>query len=186
MVDNGALQRCDTDFTNCSFIVAVSDYANYKLKVADNFYLLEIDNQLFSYNISSGTLSFAIFTIANGTHITVAASDSSMVYFGQGNTLYQFPADGTSVATVLTSETDDIQIVTPSVSNVIYQVGVNGSGKEVKSIPKTGGTAISLAAATSDNDIVLMEVNNTYIYYNIRNMAVNQGQMSIIPILACS
>lgn len=184
VIDNGILQRCDANFTDCSFIVAVVDDVSYKLKIAENFYLLEIDNQLFSYNISNNTLSSAIFTIANGTHITVAASDSSMVYFGQGNTLYQFPADGTSVATVLTSETDDIQIVTPSVSNIIYQVGVNGSGKEVKSIPKTGGTAISLAATTGDNDIVLMEVNNTYIYYNIRNMAVNQGQVSIIPILA--
>ena len=184
VIDNGTLQRCDANFTDCSFIVAIIDDVNYKLKIAENFYLLEIDNQLFSYNISNNTLSSAIFTIANGTHITVAASDSSMVYFGQGNILYQFPADGTSVATVLTSETDEIQIVTPSVSNVIYQVGVNGSGVEVKSIPKTSGTAISLAAATGDNDIVLMEVNNTYIYYNIRNMTVDQGQISIAPILA--
>lgn len=184
VIDNGALQRCDADFTDCSFIVAVTDYANYKLKMADNFYLLEIDNQLFSYNTSSGVLSSAIFTFINGTHITVAASDSSMAYFGHGNALYQFPVDGASIATILTSETNDIQIVTPSVSNVIYQVGVNGLGKEIKSISKIGGTAISLAKVTNDDDIVLMEVNNTYIYYNIRNMAASEGQISILPILA--
>lgn len=182
--DNNALQRCDANFTNCSFIVNVANSVNYKLKVADNFYLLEIDNQLFSYNISSNTLSPAIFTITNGTYITVAATDGSMTYFGHGNALYQFPVDGTSVATILTSETNELQIITPSVSNIIYQVGVNGLGKEVKSIPKAGGAAISLAEISGEDDIIITGVNNTHIYYNIRNMTVTQGVISIAPILA--
>ena len=182
--DNNALQRCDANFTNCSFIREVTDYVNYKLKMADQFYLLEIDNQLFSYDISSNTLSSAIFTIANGTYITVAASDANMTYFGHGNTLYQFPVDGSTTATILTSEANEIQIVTPSTSNVIYQIGINGLGKEVKSIPKAGGAAINLAVASGDDNITITGVSNTHIYYNISNISGTQTGVNITPILA--
>ncbi|GAA6171319.1 hypothetical protein NBRC116592_09890 [Colwellia sp. KU-HH00111] len=182
--DASALKRCDASFDNCSLIASVVSSVNYKLKMADNFYLLDIDGQLFSYNIADNTLSSSIFTPTNGTNITVAASDGVNTYFGHENSLYQFPVDGSSVATVLTTDTNEIQIVTPAVNSIVYQVGTNGLGQAIQSIPKTGGTVINLAMISANDDLVMMGVDNNLIYYNIRKTTANQGEVVIEPVIA--
>lgn len=182
--DDSTLKRCDANFSNCTFLASIINSVNYKLKMADNFYLLDIDEQLFSYNIVNNTLSSSIFTPTNGTNITVAASDGITTYFGYEKSLYQFPVDGSSVATILTTDTKEIQIVTPGVDSIVYQVGTNGLGQTIQSIPKTGGVATNLAIAPTNDDLVLMGVDNNFVYYNIRKTTNSQGQLTIEPVLA--
>ena len=181
--DAGALKKCDANFANCTSITAATS-VDLKLDMYRGFPLLEIDDELFVYNESTSTLSSALFTIASPGFISALSTDGTTIYFGHGSLLYEMPADGSSIPTVLATEISDVQRVEPGTNSVVYQIGSSGSGVEIKSIPKAGGTAISLATATGTDDLIIMFVKGDKVYYNIRNVTVTPSSYIIAPVVA--
>ncbi len=185
-VNAGELQRCDQNFANCSLVSAVTDEVDTKIDIYDQV-LLEIDGELFMYDGATNTLSMSLLTLTTPTFLSSPVStDGTNIYFGYATDLYQLPIDGSAVATVLQDEASDVQRVEPGVSNMIYQVGTSGSGVEIKSVPKTGGTPVSLVTVTGTDDLIMMFVNGNKVYYNIRNTIISSSSFEIIPTFAGS
>ncbi|NOX76598.1 MAG: hypothetical protein GXP17_08325 [Gammaproteobacteria bacterium] len=167
----GELQRCDASFAGCSAITMVSDSVS-ELRGSARFIPLELDNLLLVYDVDADTLSSAVFTIPAGTYLDDVVSDSNTTYFAYDSSIYQFPVDGSSVATVLLVESSDIQRLTVNDNNLVYQLGSGGPGTEIKSVPKAGGTPTSLVTATGTDTLSQLFVKNNRVYYNILNNSV--------------
>lgn len=181
--DSGELQACDANFANCTALIIVTDSVDWRLNSTLENILLDIDGKLHIYSTTTKTLSPARFSIPIGTHNSVADSDGTTIYFANDNTLYQMPADGSADATVLHTEIDNIWRVVAGNNNVVYQQSVNGIGVEIKSIPKSGGTPISLAMAGVDNDILLLYVQDGKVYFNERILSA-LPLFTITPLIA--
>ena len=183
--DAGELQKCDANFSGCTTVTSVSSSVEWRLQASFDNILLDIDNQLYIYSETANTLSPSRFTIPSGTFNTVAETDGTTVYFGNENVLYQMPADGSANATVLQTEAAgvDIQRVTVGSNNVVYQVGTSGTGVEIKSVPKSGGTPVSLATATAGDDIFILYTKGSKVFYNIRTITVTPVY-TIAPVVA--
>ncbi|VAW96607.1 hypothetical protein MNBD_GAMMA21-467 [hydrothermal vent metagenome] len=184
--DGNSLSRCDVNFANCAAIAPVATLVEHRLNIkdTDERFLLEIDDQLFVYNGIDNTLSSAVFTRSAGTFNSPAVSDGVNVYFGNGTSVYSFPADGSMVATELVAEASDIQRLELTSNNVVYQIGTSGLGREIKTVAKTGGTPLSLAIATGADDLFLVFEAGGNLYYNIRSSSVIPGDVTLTPIVA--
>jgi len=180
--DAGNLQKCNANFAACTNVRAATS-VDLEIDINDRV-LLNIDDELFMYDGTTDTLSNSLFTITAGMFISPVSTDGTNIYFGYGTLLYQFPIDGSSMATVLQTETSDVQRIEPGVSNIVYQVGSAGSGTEIKAVPKTGGTPVSLATATGTDDLIIMFVKGNKVYYNIRNTSIVNSTLVIRPVVA--
>ncbi len=181
--DAGELQRCDVNFTGCTTVTTVANSADWRVQTTFDEILLDIDGEFHIYSESANTLSPSRFSVPAGTIVWVPDSDGTTVYFANGNILYQMPADGSADATVLRTESNDIQRVLTTNNSVVYQVVDMGLGIEIKSIPKTGGTPVSLAAAGTGEDLLLLYVKDDKVFYNKRILTVTPT-FSIQPVLA--
>ncbi len=178
------LQRCDASFAGCSAITPVTISVGQLSRVANNLVLLEIDNQLFVYDAVANTLSSSIFAIPAGTYLEDEASDGSTSYFVHGSSIYQFPADGSAMATVLATEGDDIQRIQLNDNNIVYQLSSSGQNVEIKSVPKAGGTPISLVTATGTDNVSMLIAKNNRVYYNIQNTMLTGSIFTTVPVAA--
>lgn len=181
--ESQALQRCDANFENCISVVSKINSVDWRLSASTESLLLEIDNRLHIYSITAQTLSPARFSIPAGTYVTVPESDGTTVYFANGNVLYQMKADGSEDATEIITETKDIQRVVIGQDRLVYQLGIGGSGDEIKSVPMTGGKSLSLALGGADEDLLLLYLQGRKVYFNKRNTIVSPI-FSMVPILA--
>ena len=177
------LQRCNIDFTSCSKLMDVSNYVEWRLRTTFSTVLLEIDSKLYVYTESTNTLSPARYTLPTSTFISVPDTDGTTVYFANGKDLYQMPADGSGNATILKTETDDIQRVLTGNNTVVYQLTASGLGTEIKSVLKTGGTPVSLATVGTGEDLFLLYVIGDKVYYNNRTITFSPVY-TIIPLQA--
>lgn len=180
----GELQRCDASFANCTVIASVTNSVNSPLQTLANFILLDIDDQLFVYDINSDTLSSTVFTIPASTFLGFVAGDSNTTYFVHGSLIYQIPVDGSAIATVLVTESSDIQRIEANNTNLVYQLSSGGQGTEIKSVPKAGGTPVSLVTATGTDDLQLMFAKDNLVYYNIRNTTVTGTLINVTSVAA--
>ncbi len=181
--DAGALKKCDANFANCTTKAnAVS--ISWEFSITPEATLLNIDNMLYIYNHKTNSLSSSLFTIADGTYITIPVSDGSMVYFGYGSSIYQLPTNGSSIATVLQAEGTIIKRVASGLNSVVYELEESGGylSQELKSVAKAGGASpVTLATATGTDNIFIMFVAGTKIYYNITDF---QAPWTLIPKIA--
>lgn len=169
----GELQTCNLNFTSCTKLRDVSSYVEWRVQTTFDHAMLEIDNQLFIFSESARTLSPARFTLPAGTFISVPDSDGSTVYFGHGTNLYQMPADGSANATVLQPETQDIIRVLATTNSVVYLLATSGSGTQIKSVVKAGGTPVSLSTAAAGEDLFLLFVKGNKVYFNHRIFTIS-------------
>ncbi len=173
--DAGALKRCDANFANCSVVVASVAGTPMVLGSSDiDRHVMQIDDKIFVYNGTTGTLSPPVFAIPAGPggmrFVSGMYSDGTTAYLAHGKSVYRFPADGGAVATPLISEAIDIGEMGLTANKVVYQVG-----NEIKAVSKTGGTPSTLAAATGSDvlgsDFFATFFAGNYVYYNIVNDA---------------
>jgi len=179
----GELQRCDASFASCSTIATVTSSVDWHTQ-ADNYILLEIDNQLFVYTIDADTLSLALFTIPAGTYLNDVANDDNTTYFVYGSLIYQIPVNGSAMATVLTMESGDIQNLQLNNNNLVYQLGSSAQGTEIKSVSKAGGTPLSLVTATDTDYLRILIAKNNRVYYNVRNTTGTGATLANVPVAA--
>ena len=179
--DAGALKKCDANFANCTTTKANAISISGAFSITPEATLLNIDNNLYIYNHKTSALSSSLFTIADGTDITIPASDGTMLYFGYGSSVYQLPTDGNSIATILQTEGNIIKRVASGLNSVVYELEGSGGflSQEIKSVAKAGGaTPVTLATATGTDNIFLMFVTGAKVYYNITNV---QTPWKLIP-----
>ncbi len=178
----GSLIQCDANFANCTppFVSAShTAYVMLEIDGSNNRFLMNIDNQLFIYDANSNTLSAPLFTIPAGTFLgTPLTTDGDYIYFGHGNFIYRFPADGSTVATSIRTETSTIFDVDVTTNRVIFMVG-----PQVKSIPKDGNGIATTLASTSAQNGLLYYLSGDFIYYSILNFTTSPSP-SLTSILA--
>lgn len=183
--DAGMLSKCDANFANCAAITTVTAKVNSSIVTKLNHYLLDIDADVYVYDANTNTLSASVFTVPAGTFRSIAASDGTTVFFGHANQLYSFPADGSVGATSLVTETDEIQLrVVVTANKVVYVTGTSGTGKDLRALPKAGGTPITLASTTGTNNMLLFNYSQTDLFYNVQDISITGGTLRIAPVLA--
>jgi len=171
--DAGALKTCDANFRNCGATIAniATDAIFWLDSRRHESLLLEIDQQFFIYNIPTQTLSAPRFTRPGGTPFNMAAiADGNMVYLAHYDTIYQFPADGSASTAVLLVDANPIYGLKVTTNKVIYS-----SGGSLKTIEKTGGTAVTLV---SGSDNLFYATYGDLIYYNF-SMLSRQSPPSV-------
>lgn len=187
----GALQRCDANFANCNVVMASVSRTPMALNHQGiDRYVMEINNRIFVYNGTANTLSPRVFTIPDAGLAGMASifginADDTAVYFAADKSVYRFPADGSAAATPLITEAVDIGVMTLTTNKVVYQVG-----NEIKAVAKTGGTPITLAAATGSDVLEpglfygMGTSSGNYVYYNIINIDATTTTININRVAA--
>jgi hypothetical protein len=180
----GALGRCDADFANCSAITGYTLGIDL-LEESLDYFMLEVDNTLRSYDIANGTLSTSLFDIPQTSVITNSIHDGTTLFFSQGNSLYTAPLDGSSPASLLASESDTITSVELSGSYVVIDTGSGTASDEIRAVPIAGGASNLLASTSGDNSLVVVGLSENYVYYNEYQVASSlPDPYLIIPVAA--
>jgi hypothetical protein len=65
----------------------------------------------------------------------------------------------------------------------VYSIGSSGTSTEIKSVPKSGGTPVSLATASGGNDLFILYTKGSKVYYNIRT-TITSPVYSLKPVVA--
>lgn len=150
------VQTVDQNFENPVDLFTLSSPTNH-LHVIDNGerpsaphrQLLFVDGRdVRAFNLSSSSGPVTLFTLATGEFIDRAAtSDSSNVYLivnGQQSGRLIRASDSLTAQVIASEPTSRIYQVLPTPTRLVYSV-VGAQGVEYRSVPKTGGAAITVA-----------------------------------------
>ncbi len=169
------LVNCNLDFTVCSTSIMNNVNSASEVNIAtNNNLLLEINNNLYWYNETTG-LSNVIHTPSPLNFFNFYYnSDSNNQYFVDGSTIFKLKLDGVSTPEVLITEKNVTQVSLQTVTggtadNVIYSIMNSTNNSELRLIAKDGSdNGIPTILTTTTNASYFVSGNrNSRIYYNI-------------------
>jgi len=178
-IEGKKLVRCNQDFVGCSDVISSSALVFSGGEIASNHLtghiILNVDNALYNYNVSTKSLSSALYTFSS-PGITVAAlvafqsrTDGSHLYFSDGRRLIKLAMDGSTPQVTLVTESVHISRVELTENSVVYQTNVirTATPSSVKAISKSGGAAIFLTSSTTGTVVIrLFGTAGNFVYYN--------------------
>jgi len=129
---------------------------------------LKVDNTLrrLTWSGNSATLSGNLYTFTGGLPASPATADSAAVYFADGSALVRVA--GGNPATPLTNIAPQTIFGVSTTANNVVILAANPNGSFVlETDPKTGGTAVTLANATSLNGVlpVMIGARGDQVFY---------------------
>ncbi|MBI3359352.1 MAG: hypothetical protein HY037_07240 [Nitrospirae bacterium] len=135
-----------------------------------DFVIIQVDNTLRSYNVSSNTLSDPLYTFTSSDPSPFVADveDGTNHYFSDGASLLKVPRNGTSTATLLIQDPAPITGVFITTGRVVYTAGEFSTSTTftIKSISTGGGSATTLVESTEDFLDVVDGTQGDFVYYN--------------------
>ncbi len=166
------LSRCNADFANCTTVrpfplgTVIKDR---NVNLGFDRHLLEINNELYLYTVSTNTLSAASLFSTASNPITGITSDANTIYFTADKAIYTItlPTGGGAPvpATVLL---DEKSAITPlsglrlTTDKLVYTLN-DGTNTLIRAVAKSGGTASTLI--TSPGILTFHSTSGTHLYY---------------------
>lgn len=184
------LVRRNADLTGSATVVkqGVTTKARDVLVTNDNRMFLDIDGDLYLYNLATGQLSASLFSSGSTSTELVGDSDGSALYFMTLNgatAIYKFPFSGTSAVDRVTLAQEvsgtaiwaTIGLTSNRIAYVTYTAG--SSTFELKSVAKTGGAPIPLVGPTSESLMLIAAAGNR-VYYNRGGVGTSTSVAAVI------
>lgn len=170
MQNGGVLERCNTNLDGCT---SVRSGTTFVLQVGTYFspagawmVLLNIDNELYAFDSTIGTLSAKLYDFLGTPRATVA--DTNATYFADQGRVVKLDYNG-PMATPLTTDTNPIEQMALTTDRIVY---LAGSRFVLKALSKAGGLPVPLVTKTvSTDNMSLLATAGNRIYYNFRNNA---------------
>ena len=164
--DAGALKRCNVNFNCGGSLKTITNYISYEEQSAD-YTLLNIDGLHYVYDSTASTLSAPIHTLNdNISGANRVISDAGKFYFIPGTarkSIYAVPVDGSTEATLVVTDVDNIIEVNFSTNKLLYSTAT-----AIKTVAKTGGTPTPIVSGAFTT-IRLTAVTGNHVYYNFSN-----------------
>jgi hypothetical protein len=182
--DAGALYSCNEVFADCTMLTSVTSFVEWATNTTE-YILLNVDNQLYSYNIATNSLSATLFTNPNPSDF-LTYNDGTTAFFGLENNLYQLSVDGSSDASVLSTHSADTSVVGFNDNQVIVELSQPPSlePKEIVSVSKANGASQTLFTAPESDNLVILAVVGDLVYYQLQRTELTSGILMITPISA--
>ncbi|HZX48586.1 MAG TPA: hypothetical protein VFF47_05150, partial [Nitrospirota bacterium] len=167
--DGGSLKRCDKNFASCTTVINFTNSAEEIGWSPLGLIPLAIDNKLYVYNFSNGTLSGALYTFSD-PYPGWGEYDLSAFYIKDNEKILRLDWGNYSITQLVDEGAfNDIYDLRVTRNRIIYSVG----NQSLKSIPKTGGSPIILAqVVTPGTYIDISDISyNGHVYYEIIGVA---------------
>lgn len=141
-VNGSNLNAYDANFENPSLISAFTSTPTVLATSPAGHVVLLIDNELRVYDPQAAppALSASLGTV---TSVGTARRDTTHVYFDDGSALYKLPLDGSTMASLVHTGSGSVSLHALTDNRLVYW-----DDSSVKSVPKSGGNAVTFAIAS--------------------------------------
>lgn len=195
----GELVRKNIDFSGTPVPIrsGVTNQVRELLLTNDNRLFLQIDGDVYLYNLADNALSASLFDSGSASAEVAGDNDASAYYFwvkNTGNAIYKFPFSGrinTDLVTLATEPTGTVISGNASLTNnrVVYATYTAASNEyALKSVLKTGGVAPTplIAATTTYTGLWVTAGNRIYFNQGLSGApsagVINEDGTSLVPL----
>lgn len=158
-INGSNLNAYDVNFSNPTLVSTFTSTPTVLATAPAGHIVLFIDSQLRVYHpqATPPTLSASLGTVAG---IGNARRDTAYVYFDDSSALYRLPLDGSAAAGIVHTGSGWVSLLALSESYLVYW-----DDSSLKSIPKSGGSAVTFAT-TGGESIEPVGASGNKIYFH--------------------